>query len=164
MSFEDFTATLAPTQAMRFDGTVKSATAITRWANAFPVVTEDEPNASFIMHDNDPNTDDLLIAVGDENVPVPVGAWIIVTQSGFLVLQEPAPAAPDLVETPGNTLADSVRYLLANSPHTVRDLSGDRTGTRGQEDLIGSLSITFTSMQAKLANQVAGGHGQGSGG
>lgn len=91
MSFADFTANLAPTQAMQFDGTVKCASAITRWANAFPVVTEGEPNASFTMFDHDPNTDDLLIAVGDENVPVPVGAWILVTKAGFLILQEPRP-------------------------------------------------------------------------
>jgi hypothetical protein len=44
-----------------------------------------------------------------------------------------------------------VRYLLDNCPHTVRDMSGQRTGTRGQEDLVGSLSITFLGMQTRLA-------------
>lgn len=144
-------AALYPSPALLFDGTVASASAITRWANQFPELAEGEPNASYITMDGVDTTDDLLIAVGDENVPVPVGAWVLRANNDFLILVPPAPAAEDLIEKPGDTLADNVRHLLSNCPHTVRDLSGERTGMRGREDLIGSLAITFVGMQGKLA-------------
>ncbi len=53
----------------------------------------------------------------------------------------------DTTNIPGDTLEDNVRYLLANCPFTVKDMSGDRTGIRGREDLAGSLAITFLKMQ-----------------
>lgn len=152
-----------PCQAMLFTGSVASAIAITTWANSFPELVEEEPNASCCFHDGIATTDDLLIAVGDENVPVPVGAWVIYA-NGFQILEgaprpllEKTPTLRELaggvmlVEKPGDTLIDNVTALLDACPYTVRDVSGERTKIRGQEDLIGSLAITFMAMQNRLS-------------
>lgn len=50
----------------------------------------------------------------------------------------------------GGTWEENVKHMLDNCPYTVRDLSGEMTGERGKEYLIGSLSITFLSMMHKL--------------
>ncbi len=53
----------------------------------------------------------------------------------------------DSTNEPGNTLEDNVQYLLSRCTFAVRDHSGDRTGSRGVEDLAGSLAITFLKME-----------------
>jgi hypothetical protein len=68
----------------------------------------------------------------------------------------PVQAAPsDLPNTPGDTLEDNVSHLLDKCPYTVRDMSGERTGMRGREDLAGSLAITFLGMQGDLAKRAS---------
>jgi hypothetical protein len=54
-----------------------------------------------------------------------------------------------------NDLEANVRSLLDGCPFTVRDLSGDRTGMRGREDLAGSLAITFLGMQTRVKEAAA---------
>lgn len=51
-----------------------------------------------------------------------------------------------------NSLEANVRWLLDHCPFTVRDLSGGDTGPRGQENLIGTLAITFLGMQKDLSD------------
>ena len=51
---------------------------------------------------------------------------------------------------PIDSLEDNVAYLLDRCPYTVRDMSGERTGARWKEDLVGSLVITFMGMENRL--------------
>lgn len=65
----------------------------------------------------------------------------------WVVVPPVAAAAP---EAGGGSLEENVRHLLTRSPYTVRDHSGDRTGSRAQEDLAGSLAITFLGMEQHI--------------
>jgi hypothetical protein len=56
----------------------------------------------------------------------------------------------DTTNKPGDTLEDNVRYLLSRCPWTVRDMSGERTGMRGKEDIAGSLAITWMKMEDRI--------------
>lgn len=44
----------------------------------------------------------------------------------------------------------NLRYLLDNCPYAVRDMSGEVTGIRGKEHVLGSLVLTFMGMQDRL--------------
>lgn len=60
----------------------------------------------------------------------------------------PRKSGDNLLMIPGDTLEDNVRSLLSTSQFTVKDLSGERTGSRAEEDLIGSLCLTFMKMES----------------
>ena len=60
------------------------------------------------------------------------------------------PHSPMPEEVKGGTLEENVKILLDKCPFTVRDMSGDYTGSMGVESLSGSLSITFLGMQQEV--------------
>lgn len=49
-----------------------------------------------------------------------------------------------------NGFVPNVKYLLDKSPYTLRDMSGDISGIRFVESLVGSLVLTFTRMENAL--------------
>lgn len=88
------------------------------------------------------------------------GMWVRTVKGGAYNTPLYTTPQPSTVQVaggaiPGGTLEDNVKCLLDQCRLTVRDMSGERTGSRGVEDLAGSLSITFLGMQRRLSDAQA---------